>query len=207
MPFYWVNVVKRGLPRGPVTILDIGCGFGRPMAYLKSRRRGLYVIGMDGYRPCLAHCRDNGTHDEVVLSDARKIPIVEKSVDTVICLDVLECMEKSDGERLIRTCENLATKTVVIGTPVATGTSSPNSPNPFMKTTRSYWHVEEMRAKGFKVYGNRLPRAVGDTRWKSNGLPLLMALLDFFPFFFLFPKIAGHMVCIKAIEKGTPRQL
>ena len=100
IPFTNWNLVWRHLEKKAESILDVGCGTGKPMRFLN--RHGRFVtVGIDGFEPSLEQCRRDGSHDTLVLGDIRPLPFNEKSFDIVLCLQALEHLEKKDGELLL----------------------------------------------------------------------------------------------------------
>jgi len=52
------------------------------------------------------------------LCDVRKLPFKQKSFDTVLCMEVIEHLEKEEAIRLIEDMEKIARKKIIITTPV-----------------------------------------------------------------------------------------
>lgn len=57
-------------------------------------------MGIDIFRPYLEEVRRKGVYHDLILGDVRFLPFKEKSFDAVICMEVLEHLERQDGERL-----------------------------------------------------------------------------------------------------------
>ncbi len=100
------------------TILDLGCGRGEQMR-ARNRRARLLATGADGYLPALKQARHNKTHTlGLILCDVGFLPIKRKSVDIVLCSQVIEHLSKIDGVALLADIEKIASIQVVVGTPV-----------------------------------------------------------------------------------------
>jgi ubiquinone/menaquinone biosynthesis C-methylase UbiE len=61
------------------TVLDLGCGSGRPVAQ-HMVERGLIVTGVDSSRTMVAFCRDRLPNQEWIEGDMRLRPIVNESI-------------------------------------------------------------------------------------------------------------------------------
>lgn len=106
LPFTALNLCLRLLDRLNRSLLDIGCGKGRPAKFI-SQHRNLFTVGTDIYLPYLKHCKNLRTHNGFVRCDIRKLPFVTKSFDAVLCKEVLEHLTKEKGEKLLREIENI----------------------------------------------------------------------------------------------------
>lgn len=176
---------------------------------LINRRKRFYSVGVDIFLPYSKEARSWRSHDDYVLADARVLPIKEKSFDIVLCLKVIEHLEKKEGINLIKELEKIACRQVIIGTSVGfMERQSDRDPNPH-QTHRSGWTSAEFRQIGYKVRGRGIPRPLLRTA--------LMRLLeywlpDFFrrtilgpagcladPLEYIFPSLAGNMVCTKSL--------
>lgn len=96
------------------SILDLGCGLSCKSQYLKARIK----VGVDIHRPYLriAGLDYDGT---LISYDVTKIQelFLEKSFDVVLLLDIVEHIEKEYALELIKNCEYIARKAVIIETP------------------------------------------------------------------------------------------
>lgn len=70
--------------------LDVGCGSGAAMEFLKSK--GFEVCGVDMSEDALAFCRQKNL--DVVHGFADRIPYDDKTFDIVLALDVLEHLDR-----------------------------------------------------------------------------------------------------------------
>lgn len=75
------------LPAGP--ILDLGCGTGRTLRELESRRR---AFGLDADRGCLEHCKERGARG-LALTNGERLPLRDGSCALVTALDILEHLD------------------------------------------------------------------------------------------------------------------
>jgi len=80
---------RRGTGR---TVLDVGCGEGFVAAYLQDRFPNLTILGVDiDFRFLGTACTGRAYF---VGADARALPFSEETFDLVLCLEVLEHLEK-----------------------------------------------------------------------------------------------------------------
>lgn len=100
-------------------ILDIGCGI-RPQEYIKPNVH----ICFDPFHPYLDEIREkisaeSSTQFVLMNGDWEKATQVfyEKSVDTIFLLDIIEHLEKEEGEHLLKLTEKIARKQIIIFTP------------------------------------------------------------------------------------------
>lgn len=179
IPFTALNTVWRMLDKRSQTILDIGCGKGQPMRFI-NRRKQFYAVGADIFAPYLRECKRQGIHDEYILCDIRHLPFKNKSFDIVLCMEVLEHLDKGDGERLTETMEEIARKQVILSTPVGKYRQEVYNNNPHQRH-RYIWTPVQMKDKGYRVktlglrklgaeggWGSRLPKVlqlVGNVLW------------------------------------------
>ena len=74
-------------------ILDLGCGEGLTAAVVFNRKLD---IGLDNHKYFVKLAIDSGVYKKVILGDARKIPLPNKSVDLVFSNCVIEHIEEID---------------------------------------------------------------------------------------------------------------
>ncbi len=79
------------LPAASERVLDLGCGDGSTLAYLKDRGAARWTCGVDINAAALDRARAAGV-DVVVRGslDDLQLPIEPESLDVVLCLDILE---------------------------------------------------------------------------------------------------------------------
>lgn len=69
--------------RKPMIVIDVGCGTGRHVRYLKSI--GFNVIGIDFSEEMLKEARKIGK-DEYIMADCNELPLASESIDCCICM-------------------------------------------------------------------------------------------------------------------------
>lgn len=96
------------------SVLDVGCGDGRILAYLKAKRSGLHLVGVDGSPKALEIARGRGL--EVRQADIRdQASLGDLSADYMILFEVLEHM--TDSESLLAWAHRQARKATVFSVP------------------------------------------------------------------------------------------
>ncbi len=202
LPFTNWNLVWRHLDKQAETVLDIGCGKGRPMRFL-NRGGGFLAVGVDSFEPYLEQCQREGSHGALVLGDATSLPFREKSFDTVLCLQVFEHFEKETAGLLLNQMERLARKQVIVTTDVGEFVQSKAIDGNPMQVHKYVWSVDELQALGFRVLGTGLRGHAGETgvlyrlpaplRWLLGTMLGLVAG----PVVYHHPRYAATALCIK----------
>lgn len=210
IPFLPLNIVSRNIKGKGV--LDVGCGKGDVMRALAlSSKQIVFSVGVDIYLSYIEECKKHRSHTQLVLADAQKLPFRDKSFETVLCVEVIEHLEKEAGKELIRSLEQIAQKQVIITTPVGfvetkgeclcpfDGTYSP-IPYQFHKSGWQPWEFKEL---GYQVRGCRVRGLRSKQGWERYFprilRPMVVVLLESIcgSFVYFLPTIAGGMVCIK----------
>lgn len=205
LPAWWI--VSRELERGTGSMLDVGCGQGGPIEYIRGRRR-LFAVGADIFLPYLRYHLTSGAYDGLVRCDVRKLPFGPGTFDVVFCGEVLEHLEEGEGLRLLASMESVARQQVIITTPVGHCHQHAYDGNEY-QAHRSAWTPRALRRLGYRVRGSGLQRMGGLIARETSPLPEWLRLLAnavwmaATPVSYYIPEIGGGMVCIKDIR---PRQ-
>jgi 2-polyprenyl-3-methyl-5-hydroxy-6-metoxy-1,4-benzoquinol methylase len=93
------DFLRRIIRNPKLRILDVGCGTGETMSFIKKTRPKCEVWGVDNSRIAIKYARSRG-HKTVKYADARKLPFRAKMFDAVLALDVLEHI-KNPGKVLL----------------------------------------------------------------------------------------------------------
>lgn len=203
IPFTSLNTVWRHLDATNKTMLDVGCGKGRPLKFI-NRKDNYFAVGFDAFKPYLSECQKDKIHGAFVRGDVRFLPFADRSFDIVICLEVLEHLERTDGQKLLQELERVAVKQVILSTPVGKYQQGVFDGNPY-QGHKYIWSPAEMKEKGYKVKGAGLRNLGGKAGVESrHSLPvqLLVNILWIVTglFTYYFPNMAGDMVCIKTFS-------
>ncbi|HWG34374.1 MAG TPA: class I SAM-dependent methyltransferase [Gemmatimonadaceae bacterium] len=78
------------------TVLDVGCGSGQTLAWVRQTHPGWAALGLDISEDALSDARNE--HIDLVLASATNIPLARASADLVIALDVLHHLPVDGGD-------------------------------------------------------------------------------------------------------------
>jgi hypothetical protein len=134
------------------TLLDLGCGAASPVAAFSARLGR--AVGVDSFEPSLVGSRARRIHGEY-----RRMNVLEaeerfgpRSFDCVLASDLIEHLERPDGERLLAMMERMARRKVIVFTPNGYLPSPAVEGNAHQEHL-SGWELSEMRARGYRVTG------------------------------------------------------
>jgi hypothetical protein len=135
------------------SILDVACGLSLKSKYIPAQVR----VGVDIHEPYFAHIESDAPY-AVVKYDIRRLRdiFIPKSFDLVIALDIIEHITKEEGLELMRQCEEIARKAVIIETPsgyVPQNIDIQGHGGDEWQTHRSGWERAEFEERGYKVLG------------------------------------------------------
>lgn len=129
-----------------ISILDLGMGSGefgllvRSIFCDKARLEGVEV--WTKYKNPLWEL-----YDKIIISDLTKIKI--KQYDIILFIDVLEHLDRDEGERILDMIEQKATKAIVISTPTSLFPQGKLWGNPY-ETHKYFWDESELIRRGYK---------------------------------------------------------
>ena len=116
----------------------------------------------------------------------------DKSVDLLICTEVIEHLSKKDGLRLISEIKRVCRGRAIISTP---NVFFDNPENEDEDVHRSLWQISLFRKHGYKVYGMGFKVALTPN---NKYVKIREALHYIFtPLAFVFPEISGFLLCVK----------
>jgi hypothetical protein len=132
------------------SILDVGCGLSFQSKFLPAKIR----VGVDMYEEYFKHIEADVPY-VVIKYDARKLRdiFVPKSFDLVLATDIIEHLEKAEGDAMLRQCEEIARKGVIIDTPKG---YHPQNIDIWghggheWQTHRSGWDIKDFEERGYK---------------------------------------------------------
>jgi SAM-dependent methyltransferase len=207
IPFTTSNILYRSLDRSAKTVLDIGCGRGVPAHLVLRRRPPYYLVGLDIFEPYVRECQKRGTHEALILGDARRLPFSRsKPFDIVFLLEVIEHLDKQEAKQVLEAAEEICRKQIIVTTPVGFVKQQAYDDNLYQEH-KSAWSPAEFKRMGYKVRGVGIREVWG--RGEEGGCsfipaayrPLLVSLIQVLvgPLVYFLPQIAGGMVAVKRI--------
>jgi len=208
IPFTNWWLVWRKLDKGSKSILDLGCGKGKPMKFVNRHKR-FYTVGIDGFNPYVEQCRREKSHDVVLQGDIRRLSYKDKTFDVVLCLQTLEHLDREDGVSLLRWMEQVARKQVIITTDINEFVQGAGSDGNELQEHKYIWGADEFREQGFVVYGIGIKGWGGENgysrlfpqplRWLvGTSLQILMG-----PIMWFKPEWAGGVLGVKNLSKAA----
>ncbi len=114
----WTDPITWILDPRIKTVLDLGCGQGKPMEFINKRLQIKKSIGVDLFEPYIKEARQKKIHNEYILSDIRKVRFTPKSFDLVMASHVLEHLKVNDAWKVLENMEKMAKKQVIAVTPI-----------------------------------------------------------------------------------------
>lgn len=134
-----------------VSVLDAACGLSLKSKYIPAQIR----VGVDIHEEYFKHIESDVPY-AVLKYDIRKLEdiFIPKSFDIVIALDVVEHLEKEESLNMMRQCEAIARKAVIIETPkgyIPQNIDIQGHGGDEWQTHRSGWEPEEFEKLGYKT--------------------------------------------------------
>lgn len=107
----WLNkLVNRHINQDD-TLLDLGCGIMQGTDELKAK----CILGVDIWDKYLNHIKDRFLTCRINMEETDRF--MDKSYDIVICLDVVEHLDRQLALKIIDECKRIARKKAIIYTP------------------------------------------------------------------------------------------
>lgn len=94
---YWIKQASAtNAALGKKKLLDLGCGTGGMLKYLRERFKNIDAFGLDYYALALDFAKRRNI-PRLLQGDVKKMPFAEQTFDFIICLDVLYTKEAYPG--------------------------------------------------------------------------------------------------------------
>lgn len=156
-------------------ILDLGCGDGLYGCLMQTcwwqtisgsrepdfvefvnpkRANPDFIVGVDIDEEMLQKSRTYRVYDELVLSYANKLPFKDSSFDTILCIEVLEHLDKKTQMECLDEMERCARLRIIISTPkggVIHDLSKRTSTYALAGARKSFVSVQELKKKNFFI--------------------------------------------------------
>jgi cyclopropane fatty-acyl-phospholipid synthase-like methyltransferase len=132
------------------TVLDVGCGNLSPLRLL---RENYSMTGVDGYQKAINESKARKIHNNYKKMDVRNLSkrFKSDSFDAVVALDLIEHLEKKDGEKLLQSMEKIAKKIVILVTP--NGFVPQHNEENGLQEHLSGWNTSDFMKRGYVVQG------------------------------------------------------
>lgn len=183
------------------SILDLGCGWN---SLVRSLEPGHYAVGVDCFRPYLQQSKAKGIHADYVLADVRTVAFQPRSFDLVLACDVLEHLDKDEGQSLLRKMELIARKKTVIFTPNGFVSQDEYDENE-SQVHLAGWTPSELRGLGYEVRGiNGLKWLRGErgaVRFKPRRVFCFLSNVSQH-LAYRVPEVAFQMLAVKNLQPG-----
>lgn len=186
--------------RGSKSVLDVGCGGDSPIGYI---RRTFTSEGIDAHKQSIDRSKKRRLHDHYRLGNILKLGkyYKKKSFDAVVCLDVIEHVERKEALALIKEMEKIAIRKVIILTPNGFYHQHALDGNPY-QVHKSGWRTSDFSLLGYNVFGLRGLQALRDEHatikykpWFFWGFCSFISEIIFYP----FPKLCFDLFAVKKI--------
>ena len=204
-PLTYSDIICRQLDKDTKDILDIGCGRSYVMKIVRLHLR-LYSVGLDLFLPYMKEAKTKLTHNDYVHADARHLPFRPKSFDTILCSQVIEHLSKEDAIKLLKEIDEIATKQIVLATPIGSSISPADANKNSLQKHLSCWVPLELMSYGYhKIKGQGLRLVYGE-KGIINRIPKhlrpIFYLISYFmaPLTYFVPSMALHMICVKFMD-------
>ncbi len=167
------------------------------------RRMRFVSVGADIFLPYLKECRSERTYAAVVQCDVRFLPFRSNSFDVVLCMEVLEHLERDGGERLLNEMERVARLQIILTTPLGSYEQHEYDGNSYQKH-RHIWSPATLKRLGYRVVGHGV-RGMGSWAGIQSPLPPILRPIAHLvwvmagPVVRYLPVLAGNMVAIKRL--------
>jgi predicted TPR repeat methyltransferase len=160
------------IPMMPGSVLDLGCGYGTWGFLLRTHLDVFYgriaphewrtrIVGVELFEPYIqAHQRH--LYSEIRIADIRDVAEEDEPFDVIIAGDVIEHLDKADGERVVERMYARAQRALVVNIPLGPNWEHPEEYGNPGELHRSVWEppdflqypgVQQIYDAGFGHYG------------------------------------------------------
>lgn len=209
LPFSYMKLLRDSIGEAK-TILDLGCEDGRLLDLL-SDGRNWKVTGVDIFQKNVKVAAKRKIFIKAIKGDVVKVAreLIKKGekFDVVFCSQVIEHIDRKEGEELLSIVDNLAKKKIIMGTP----RGFMEQPHAFLgdnphQVHKSGWSEDDFRKRGYKVYGigfGPVWSEEGLGRTYSKPVAILAGIISyaFSPLVYYFPFFAAGILCFKEIKR------
>lgn len=209
LPFSYMKLLRDGIGDAR-TILDLGCEDGRLLDLLSNGKKWK-VTGVDLFAENVSLASKRKIFVKAIKGDVVKVSrqLVKKGekFDVVFCSQVIEHIDRKEGEELLSMVDKLAKKKIIMGTP----RGFMEQPHAFLgnnphQVHKSGWSEDDFHKRGYKVFGigfGPVWSEEGLGRTYSKPVAFFAGIISyaFSPFVYYFPFLAAGILCFKNIKK------
>lgn len=180
------------------TIADLGCGKGVNGFLIRISRylQGAKIIGVEINEDYISFCNKYNIYDEIIKKSLPNLSFKTKSVELILCTEVIEHLNRKDGLKLLDEIDRVCKGRAIITTPNIFFKTMPGDPD---DKHLSLWTIADFKSRGYKVYGIGLKMPL---LWGDRFLKIKQALYYFFtPISYLFPAISGSLIAVKDFKE------
>lgn len=195
----WTDPIPWVMDPTAKTILDVGCGQGKSMQFIRMRKNNIQKsVGVDLFEPYIKLAKELKTHDEFILQDVRKIKFSPKSFDVVLSSHVIEHLTKKDALALLDKMEVIAKKRIIIATPIGE-TYHPAVDGNILQLHQSSFTPEEFQKRGYKTINYGWAWLLGEEglvyKTQNDFLRKMLYTLNILitPIYYLFPSASDYV--------------
>lgn len=185
----WISYLKRDLSDCDA-VLDLGCGYNSPIQHCEVP----FSVGVEFSDPYLDESIKKCIHNQYIKSQIERVEFKPKSFDAVISVNSLDNLIKDEKHRLFDQMEVWAKKKVVIV--IAYRGSQENEPKEDMER----WNIEELKKRGFKIYGIYGWKRLGKYDRKDQTRRIIADLTQIVTY--RHPKYALQLYAVKEIGES-----
>jgi len=144
------------IPEGKFTVLDVACGFGDWGYFIKTRKKGNYILtGIEVWKPYLERLSRVNIYDELIEVDLRYYGL-KKRYDLILACEILEHLRKDEGYELLDKLESACDVRIIVTTPYGYTHQDALDGNDFQRHLSS-WGPKDLKSRGYKIKVIRQP--------------------------------------------------
>jgi hypothetical protein len=205
-------LILDSIPVGCKSLLDVGCGRGIIGALCRIYRSVDRLVGIEGFESYLEFSQKAGFYDETILRNLSDVPLPfrRQEFEVVTCIEVIEHLEKSAGQKLLDELERIGSR-VIVTTPNILFQQHEYDGNALQRHL-SHWRPRDFASRGYTVFGtgslnigyglrNAVEKAVGRSPQDvvPNRVRLFARYLSeiFGPSTRNFPRLSTNLLCVR----------
>lgn len=209
IPLTYTWFLKKLFTKDIKTVLDVACGDGRLLASILGSKHRFKIVGIDLDNRYLRKAKATGVYDNVFrvdLSQPKWRNIDNRKYDLVFCSQVIEHLDKKEGEKLLDKLDVLARRKIYVGTVRGSVAFKPydgEGETVAHQQHKSTWDVGDFTGRGYEVYGQGLPFVFAENSFVRK-LPKILQKAFFVlsylasPILFFYPKRAHTLLALKS---------